>query len=129
MGPKSIPSRGMDPRGRAQPKGSKDSIDFVIPVSWAAMQTIECPLQEPVLVGFNVGSPLWRADNSDFILGENALTESVCAVALTKGTMLLNSKANKESEAVLAKNGSKLIDLAPNSILMIPKNHNARFST
>ncbi len=92
------------------------------------MQAIEGPLQEPVLVGFDVGSPLWRADNNDFIVRENALTESICAVTLTKGMTLLNREADKESEAVLAKDGSKLIALAPNLILVIPKNHNARFS-
>jgi hypothetical protein len=61
-------------KGRVQLKGTKDSVYFVVPVSWAAMQIIEGPLQEPVLVGFDGGSPLWRADNSDFILGENTLT-------------------------------------------------------
>jgi hypothetical protein len=106
--------------GRGDSKGMKDSID---------LQTIKGPLQEPVLVGFNVGSLLWRGDNSDFILRENTLTESVCAVTLTKGATLLISKADKEAEAVLAKDGSKSIALAPNSILVTPKNHNARFST
>jgi hypothetical protein len=86
-------------------------------------------LQEPLLVRFDAKSPLWRTDNSDFILGEKVLIESVCAVTLTKGTTLLNGKADEELEAILAKDGSKSIALAPNLILVIPKNHNARFST
>jgi hypothetical protein len=94
----------------------------------AVAQTVEGTLQEPVFIGFDVRSALGRADNSDLIWRENALTEGILAVALTKGTPLLNSKTDKKAEAVLAKNGGKAIALAPYAVLVIPQNHNPRFS-
>ncbi len=69
-----------------------------------------------------------RADNSDFIGWEDALTESILAVALTKGTPLLNGKADKEVEAVLAKNWGESIALVPYAVFVIPENYNPRFS-
>jgi hypothetical protein len=64
---------------------AEDGSDFVVPVAWAAAKTIECLFEEPVFVLDRVGVTNGRLDYRHLVVGENALTKCVFAVALFEG--------------------------------------------
>jgi hypothetical protein len=57
------------------------------------------------------------------------MTESILTITLSKGTMFLHRKADKEAKRVATKNRGKAIAFAPNPVFMIPQSNDARFHT
>jgi hypothetical protein len=55
------------------------------------------------------------------------LTERVLAVALTKWMARSDGHAREETERILTKDRGKLLALFPNTVLVIPKDDDARF--
>jgi len=100
-----------------------------VPVARAPAQAVKGTLEKPIFVWCSVGIAAGRTYNSEFIRRKNALAKGVLTVALTKRTMRSNRHAGKKAKGILAKNGSKLLALFPNAVLMIPKDDDARFGT
>jgi hypothetical protein len=57
------------------------------------------------------------------------LAECVFTIALMQQTTGGNSHAVKEPKRVMAKDGGKLVDLAPNSVFMVAEHKDAGFGT
>jgi hypothetical protein len=55
------------------------------------------------------------------------MTEGILTIALSKRTTFLHRKADKETKRVATKNQGKAITFAPNPVLMIPQDNDARF--
>ena len=57
------------------------------------------------------------------------MAKGILTVALTKRTTRSHRHAGKKAKGILAKNGSKLLALLPNAVLMIPKDNDAGLGT
>ncbi len=66
--------------------------------------------------------------NSNFLWGQDLLTEGVFAITLPKRVVLLNGKADKEAERIATEDKSEPIRLGPDAVFMISKYDNPRLS-
>ncbi len=64
-------------------------------------------------------------DDGDFVVGENALTECVLAVALFKGAAMFDCHADKQSHRVRAKDRGIFLRLGPDAIFVVAKDDDA----
>ena len=60
-------------------------------------ETIQRFPEEPIFIFGGVGVSNWRLDNSDLVVGEDALAEGVLAVTLFEGAALFYSEADQET--------------------------------
>ncbi len=113
--------------GGGETNGAKNGVDFIVPVVRAAAQAVKGTLEKPIFVWCCFGIAAGRTDNSDFIRRKSALAKGVLTVALMKRLVRIHCHAGKKAKGILAKDGSKLLALFPNAVLMIPKDDNAGF--
>ena len=105
----------------------KDQPNLVVPVSGTAAEAVQSFLEEPIFVFAGVGVSNGGFHNSDFVVGENALTKCIVAVTLLEGAAFLHGKTDHQPHGVGAEDGGVLFWLGPNAIFMIAKDHNAIF--
>jgi hypothetical protein len=113
----------------SETNGAKNGVDFILPVARAAAQAIKGTLEKPIFVWCYFGIAAGRTDDSDFIGRKNDLAKGVLTVALTKRTARSHCHAGKKAKGILAKDGSKLLTLFPNAVLMILEDDDAGFGT
>jgi len=109
--------------------GAKNGVDFIVPLVRAAAQVVKGTLEKPIFVWCCFGIAAGRTDDSDFIRQKNALAKGILTVTLTKRTARSHRHAGKKAKGILAKDGSKLLALFPNAVLMIPEDDDAGFGT
>jgi hypothetical protein len=96
-------------------------------VSGTTAEAVQSFLEEPIFVFASVGVSNGGFHNSDFVVGENALTKCIFAVTLLEGATHLYGKTDHQPHGVGAKDGGVLFWLGPNAIFMIAKDHDAGF--
>jgi hypothetical protein len=114
---------------RAKGNRLENFVDFVVPMARAMAKTIEHSLKEPVFIGVGISITSWRMCNRNFFWGQDPLTEGVLAIALLKKAALFDGKADEEAEGITTEDRSKPIQLGPDTVFMISKHDNLRFST
>jgi len=67
-----------------------------------------------------------RMNNCGFIRWEDAKTECILTITLTKKTSLLDYNAHEKMKQVSTKNGSMVIDFVPDSDFVIHEDNDAR---
>jgi hypothetical protein len=97
----------------------QNGLDLHVPMSWAAAEAVQCPLQEPIFILFCVGITNGRFDNGDFVRRENTVAEGVLAVALSEFATLLNGHAHEEAHCVCPEDRRVFLGLRPNSVFVV----------
>jgi hypothetical protein len=77
----------------------------------------------------SIGVTQRRTYDCDFVIGKNALTKGIFAVALTEWRFFFNGKADKELKAVAADDGYITIGFRPDPVFIVAKSNDTRFST
>jgi len=121
-----VKARVFQRRGKTDRK--KNSIDIVVPMPLTATEVIKCFKEEPVFLGISFRVPRRRMNDSSLLRRENPMTKGILTIALSKRTTFFYHEADQETKRVATKDGGKAIALAPNSVLVIPQNNNARLS-
>ncbi len=94
-------------------------------MAWTASKTIESFEEKPIFLRISFGIAMRRMNNCGFIRWEDAMTEWVFTITLTKRTSFLDYKAHEKMKQVSTKNGSMAIAFAPDSNFVIHEDNNA----
>jgi hypothetical protein len=114
--------------GRSETNGAKCGIDFIIPMSRASQQAINCQQKEPILLGISIRVIQRGTDNRDLVGRKNTLTKGIFAVTLTKWASFLDGQTYEETEGLIFKDRHKLFGFGPKAVFVITKDYDARFS-
>ena len=68
--------------------------DLVVPVAGTSVEILQRSLEEPIFILGGIRVANRRLYDSDLVVGEDALTKGVLAVALLEGALLLDSKTD-----------------------------------
>jgi hypothetical protein len=68
--------------------------DLVVPVVGTSAETVQHFLEEPIFVLGGIRVTDWRLYDSDLVVGEDALTKDVLAVALLEGASLFDGETD-----------------------------------
>ena len=94
----------------------EDQRNLVVPVSGTVAEAVQSFLEEPIFVFASAGVSNGGFHDSDFIVGENALTKCIFAVTLLEGVMFLLGKTDHQPHGVGAEDGGILFWLGPNAL-------------
>jgi hypothetical protein len=84
--------------GRSEANRNKNGIDFVVPVLQTASKTIKSFEQEPIFMRVSFGITGRRENDGGFLGWEDAVTERILTITLTKRTMLFDRKAHEKTQ-------------------------------
>jgi hypothetical protein len=105
----------------------EDRRNLVVPVSGTVAKAVQSFLEEPIFAFASVGVSNGGFHNSDFVVGENALTKCIFEVTLLEGATFLHGKTDHQPHGVGTEDRGVLFRLGPNTILMIAKDHYTGF--
>ena len=74
---------------------SENRRDLVVPVAGTSAETVQRFLEEPIFVLGGIRVADWRLYDSDLVVGEDALTKGVLAVALLEGAVLFDAETDQ----------------------------------
>ncbi len=89
----------------------EDQCNFVVPVSGTTAEAVQSFLEEPIFVFASAGVTNRGFHDSDFVVGEIALTKCIFAVTLLEGATRLYGKTDHQPHGVGAEDGGVLSGL------------------